>query len=122
MRRAIAILSITAISASFVLLAGCGGHSAQAPGVPGLGPTDYAGTQVCAICHGGQAADHADSGHPYKLNKVFGGPPVATPAAVATDPFLGARREMERAEKALRDGDWDSFGRAMQALKGLIGK
>jgi hypothetical protein len=47
---------------------------------------------------------------------------AAAPGAKSADPFGGARRELERAEKALRDGDWDAFGRAMQALKGLIGQ
>jgi hypothetical protein len=59
------------------------------------------------------------------LKVVFGGAPA--PAATARDdktpdPFGAARRELERAEKALRDGDWDAFGRAMQDLKETIGK
>ena len=59
------------------------------------------------------------------LMVVFGGAPALVPAAPgsqATDPFLGARQELGRAEKALRDGDWDAFGRAMQALKVIIGR
>ncbi len=59
------------------------------------------------------------------LKVVFGGNSTPAPTARAntsSDPFLGARRELERAEKALRDGDWDAFGRAMQALKKSIGK
>ena len=33
-----------------------------------------------------------------------------------------ARTALEHAEKALREGDWDLFGRAMQSLKQLLGK
>ena len=59
------------------------------------------------------------------LEVVFGSAPAlapAAPGAKAADPFGNARRELERAEKALRDGDWDAFGRAMQALKGTLGR
>ena len=57
------------------------------------------------------------------LKVVFGDIPALAPAprdATTADPFGGARRELERAEKALRDGDWDAFGRAMQSLKATI--
>ncbi len=33
-----------------------------------------------------------------------------------------AREALEHAEEALRQGDWDLFGRAMQSLKQLLGK
>ena len=59
------------------------------------------------------------------LQVVFGGAPALAPAPRGdntADPFGGARRELERAEKALRDGDWDAFGRAMQSLKATIGQ
>jgi uncharacterized membrane protein (UPF0182 family) len=59
------------------------------------------------------------------IEAVFGSVPAlvpAAPGAKGADPLLGARRELERAEKALRDGDWDAFGRAMQGLKGIIGQ
>ena len=59
------------------------------------------------------------------LAAVFGDAPAlapAAPGAETADPFLGARRELGRAEEGLRDGDWDAFGRAMQALKRIIGR
>ncbi len=39
-----------------------------------------------------------------------------------TDQFSEAREALATAEEALRDGDWDLFGRAMQELKRLLGE
>ena len=33
----------------------------------------YIGTQACGTCHATQMANHLQSGHPYKMNKVEGG-------------------------------------------------
>lgn len=51
--------------------------------------------------------------------------PAAAPVPGAPDSFdprPAAREALQAAEEALRDGNWDAFGRAMQALKGLLGE
>ena len=51
--------------------------------------------------------------------------PAAAPGPGAPDSFdprPAAREALQAAEEALRDGNWDAFGRAMQALKGLLGE
>ena len=49
---------------------------------------------------------------------VFRGPRPAEATGIAgSDSLSRARDELMRAEKALREGDWDTFGRAMQTLK-----
>ena len=53
------------------------------------------------------------------------GPAAAAPVPGAPDSFdprPAAREALQAAEEALRDGNWDAFGRAMQALKGLLGE
>lgn len=39
----------------------------------------YIGTQACGTCHATQLANHLQSGHPYKINKVVGGVPPSYP-------------------------------------------
>ncbi|MDJ0972960.1 MAG: multiheme c-type cytochrome [Planctomycetota bacterium] len=39
----------------------------------------YIGTQSCGVCHTTQLANHLQTGHPYKLNKVEGGVPPTYP-------------------------------------------
>ena len=46
--------------------------------------------------------------------------PGAPGASGAPDPRPAAREALEAAEVALRDGNWDAFGRAMQVLKRLL--
>ncbi len=59
------------------------------------------------------------------IQAVYGQAPrtrPALPVAAAGDSGRPeARSQLERAEEALRRGDWDAFGRAMQKLKGLLG-
>ena len=44
-------------------------------------------------------------------------------AKVSTEDALGrARKAFQQAEDALKRGQWAEFGRAMEALKALIGK
>jgi len=54
--------------------------------VHGAGPTaDYAGSDACQTCHAAIYDDVYLSGHPYKLNKVDGEPPVYPTAADGGD-------------------------------------
>ncbi len=60
------------------------------------------------------------------LATVFGGtarPGVRSPTGRSSDadPLAPARDAYRMAERALRDGDWDAFGRAMARLKELLG-
>jgi hypothetical protein len=59
------------------------------------------------------------------LQAVFGTaqPPlkkVSTPAQVQE--LIQAREDLERAEKAIQQGRWEDFGKAMEKLKGLLGQ
>jgi hypothetical protein len=59
------------------------------------------------------------------LQAVFGGPPRATtqPATARAAPGVDldqARGDLDEAERALGHGDWQAFGRAMQALRQLL--
>ncbi len=49
-------------------------------------------------------------------------PPPETPIPVEADRTPQARAALKAAEEALRIGDWESFGNAMQMLKDLIGE
>ena len=44
------------------------------------------------------------------------------PAKPSEDTLVRVRREFERAEEAVKRGQWSEFGRAMDALRGLLGK
>jgi hypothetical protein len=59
------------------------------------------------------------------LAVVFGGrdrrPPLAQ-VAEESDQLSRAREALREAESALREGDWDTFGAAMQRLKHLLGE
>ena len=48
--------------------------------------------------------------------------PQAAPTKVTEDVLGHARKAFQQAEDALRRGQWAEFGRAMEALKALIGK
>jgi uncharacterized membrane protein (UPF0182 family) len=59
------------------------------------------------------------------LAAVFGGPRAALPQAEKETETESARiskakEALSAAEAALREGDWDEFGRAMQQLKGWL--
>ena len=59
------------------------------------------------------------------LNVVFSAKTKAAskvPDREETHDLSRAREALKGAEKALREGDWDLFGRAMQSLKELLGK
>ena len=67
------------------------------------------------------------------VRAVFSGaPPPATtstttpqqppPAANVNDALSKVRKEFQQAEEALRRGQWAEFGRAMESLRGLLGK
>ena len=59
------------------------------------------------------------------LQAVFGvAQPVAekVSAPVQSEALNQARKELERAEKAAQQGSWEGFGKAMEALKKLLGK
>lgn len=45
-----------------------------------------------------------------------------TPADVTAEKLLRARRQLERAERALQRGDWAEFGEAMKSLKEILGE
>jgi len=64
MHRVILVVIIAAFAASVALLAGCGGHSAQAPGAPGVVPDGgFVGAQVCETCHRSAFAAWTSTGH-----------------------------------------------------------
>lgn len=55
-------------------------------------------------------------------------PPQNTGATAASQPQLQpppqlgeARSQLEAAQKAMKQGDWDSFGKAMQSLERILG-
>ena len=60
------------------------------------------------------------------LNDLFGNSPLAAGAAAALpsaalQPALErARVLIQAAQKAMQQGDWDKFGKAMEALKTLL--
>jgi uncharacterized membrane protein (UPF0182 family) len=57
------------------------------------------------------------------LNALFGTQQLQERAAQAPgrQPELGqARTQLEEAQKAIQQGDWEKFGRAMQVLKRLL--
>jgi hypothetical protein len=62
------------------------------------------------------------------IRAVFGNIPATTPSVTTaptktTEDALGrVRKEFQQAEDALKRGQWAEFGRAMEALKALIGK
>ena len=61
------------------------------------------------------------------IRAVFGSVPAApspsgAPAKTTEDALGQVRKEFQRAENALKSGQWAEFGRAMDALKGLLGK
>jgi hypothetical protein len=59
------------------------------------------------------------------LQAAFGGDPRQTsqaPVGEDIDQLSEAGKALTTAEEALRDGDWDRFGRAMQKLKRLLGE
>jgi uncharacterized membrane protein (UPF0182 family) len=62
------------------------------------------------------------------IRAVFGSIPAAAPSVTTaptktTEDALGrVRKEFQQAEDALKRGQWAEFGRAMEALKALIGK
>jgi len=72
--------------AVMAVVAGCGGHAAQAPPVPEGG---FVGALVCATCHPNQMEDHRASGHPYKLVKITGGQPPLFPFSTVPSPPAG---------------------------------
>ena len=47
---------------------------------------------------------------------------VSPPVAVSNDALGKARKEFQQAEEALRRGQWNEFGRAMESLKKVLGK
>ena len=49
-------------------------------------------------------------------------PPAETPIPVDADRTPRARAALKAAEEALRIGDWEGFGNAMQMLKDLFGE
>ena len=56
------------------------------------------------------------------IRAVFGaGAPTAKPPALETpagaDALLRARKQLDKAQEALREGKWEEFGKAMQSLK-----
>jgi uncharacterized membrane protein (UPF0182 family) len=57
------------------------------------------------------------------LAKVFGGDLPAESLTVAA-PYRRdeAKESLMKAEQALKEGDWEAFGRAMQELKGTVGE
>ena len=59
------------------------------------------------------------------ISAVYGAdrmPPDETPVSVDADRTPRARAALKAAEDALRSGDWEGFGNAMQMLKDLIGE
>ena len=67
------------------------------------------------------------------MRVVFGGVPgspsaaaapqgaaLHAPAAVSNDALERIRKEFQRAEEALRRGQWSEFGRSMDSLKGML--
>ncbi len=63
------------------------------------------------------------------MRAVFGGASVPTAVqasqtapTVSNDAIGKARKVFQQAEEALRHGQWAEFGRAMESLKGLLGK
>ena len=60
------------------------------------------------------------------LEAVFGaGPRSAAAAGAAPAPSADlerAREALDAAEQALRQGDWVTFGNAMQRLRGMLGR
>ncbi len=57
------------------------------------------------------------------IQAVFGSQQAANPAPAARpQPELGqARAQFDAAQKALQQGDWENFGKAMETLKRLLG-
>jgi len=54
------------------------------------------------------------------IEAVFGAPQtegVRTKLPAELDPLAGAREDLKKAEKAMRQGEWEDFGKAMQELK-----
>jgi uncharacterized membrane protein (UPF0182 family) len=56
------------------------------------------------------------------VQTVFGtAQPAATPTAaqppVESDLLIRARKDLNQAQEALREGKWEDFGKAMDALK-----
>jgi uncharacterized membrane protein (UPF0182 family) len=56
------------------------------------------------------------------IQSVFGTQQPQKPAqALGRQPELGqARAQFDEAQKAMQQGDWEKFGKAMDALKGLL--
>jgi uncharacterized membrane protein (UPF0182 family) len=59
------------------------------------------------------------------LQAVFGAaqPPARKmPAPAQTAELARARKKLEEAEKAMQRGSWEGFGKAMEALKEILGQ
>jgi len=55
------------------------------------------------------------------IQAVFGGQPRNPAQALSPQPELGQARELfDEAQKAMQEGDWEKFGKAMEALKRLL--
>ena len=59
---------------------------------------------------------------PEDLLSDVGGKQRQAQVAEGSDQLSGAREALMEAESALRQGDWDTFGAAMQRLKHLLGE
>ncbi len=59
------------------------------------------------------------------VQAVFGAAPPTVRRVSAPEQaqeLIGARRDLERAEKAIQQGNWEEFGKAMEDLKRLLGQ
>jgi hypothetical protein len=59
------------------------------------------------------------------VQAVFGAAPPSIQKVSAPEQaqeLIGARRDLERAEKAIQQGNWEDFGKAMDGLKRLLGQ
>ena len=59
------------------------------------------------------------------MQAVFGAAPAVVQKVSAPEQaqeLIGARRDLERAEKAIQQGNWEDFGKAMEDLKRLLGQ
>jgi hypothetical protein len=59
------------------------------------------------------------------MQAVFGAAPAVVRKVSAPEQaqeLIGARRDLERAEKAIQQGNWEDFGKAMEDLKRLLGQ
>ena len=79
------------------------------------------GPHAGAVCSVGRN-DRLGAGRtlPQAWDNLQGGPAPLVPTAGSADRFDEARRWVQRADSALRQGDWSGFGRAFEALKAVL--